>query len=460
MEESILKYLLQDNDYYGKVYPHLKKSHFHSMENAEVFGALHDYVIKYDQKPNVKELGMFIKNSPKLSDAIRPKVIEAYKAAMLDAPIENPQFLIDETEKYIQKIELSDAIFKSAELIENNLPFEGVIGMVENALSITFDTDVGLRYDQSTQDRFEYYTQKIQGIPTGIISVDQALGSGYRKKTLNLTVAPSHGGKSALLVADAANFLLQKQNVLFVSLEMTEYEIARRIDANLLNHPANDLGALGYEEYNRRLNEIHKDAGKLVIKEYSAGTFNTIKLKSLMNDLYAQDGFVPDAIVIDYIGLMASSRMNMAQAGGTYAYYKLVAEELHGFAKKEDLIMLTAAQLNRGAYDNIDSGLDSIADSLGVIQTADTVLAILSNGQLREYKQALLKFLKNRNTGRLSSHLVEAHFDTMRFLDLDEEAQQIDKISNNVQTSYLQNAVDQNQSATPMGGGTSVLNFD
>ena len=109
----------------------------------------------------------------------------------------------------------------------------------------------------------------------------------------------------------------------------------------------------------------------------------------------------------------------MAVAGG-YSFYKSIAEELHGFSKKEDVAILTAAQLNRGAYDNLESGLDSIADSLGVIQTAENVIALLSNGQLRDQNQSLVKFLKNRNTGNLSSHLVGVDFSTVRFTDLDD----------------------------------------
>ncbi len=453
MQNIILKNLLLSPNYFGKVYPHLKPDHFGTMETSTIFKSLQGYFAKYDTTPNIKELGMFMKNSPEIGEAVLPKVISAYKEAMTEAPVENEEFLIDETEKFIQKIELSDAIFKSADLIENNLPFEGVIGMVESALSVTFDSNIGMDYGTTSNDRFDYYTQKIQGSSCGITSVDRALGSGYRRKTLNLRVAPSHGGKSALLINDTANFILKGEDVLFVSLEMTEEEIARRIDANLLNHPANDLGSLGRETYTSRIDNIMSEAGKLIIKEFPAGTFNTIKLKSLLEDL-AADGFKPVHIVIDYIGLMNSSRSSLAQAGGMYQFYKLVAEELHGFGKKHNLVMHTAAQLNRGSYDNLDAGLDSIADSLGVIQTADTVLAILSNQALREEKKTLLKFLKNRNTGQLSSHLVEAHFETMRFLDYDEENQTLENVNAHIQSSTLQSAVSKGS------GDKSVMNFD
>ena len=454
MENIILKNLLTSQEYFGKVYPHLSPLHFQTMETSTIFKALQGYFSKYETAPNIKELGLYIKNSPEISEAILPKVMDTFKEAMLEPPIENPEFLIDETEKYIQKIELSEAIFKSADLIEKNLPFEGVIGMVEKALSVTFDNDVGMDYKGTSSERFDYYTQKIQGSSCGIPSIDRALGSGYRTKTLNLRVAPSHGGKSALLISDTCNFILNGEDTLVVSLEMTEEEIARRVDANLLNHPANDLGSLGKETFTKRMDEITKNAGKLVIKEYPAGTFNTIKLKSLLSDLAAKDNFNPKHIVIDYIGLMTSSRATLSQAGGMYQFYKLIAEELHGFGKKFDKIMHTASQLNRGSYNSLDAGLDSIADSLGVIQTADTVLAILSNDALREEKKSLLKFLKNRNTGQLSAHLVETHFETMRFIDYDEENNILESVNAHIQTSTLQNAVGE------ASINKSVMNFD
>lgn len=457
MTEVILKNLVTNGDFFAKVYQHIKPEHFEKSEHIEIFNALHEFVLKYDAQPNMKELGLQIKSSTTLSDSQKRDVIEEYKSVMLEPPVENQEFLIDETEKFIQKMELSEAIFKSAEIIERDEPFEQVIGMVEKALSVTFDTDTGMNYSISAEERFKYYTQTISGFKLGIRSVDDGLGGGIRRKTLNVAVAPSHGGKSALLVATACNQYLQKEDVLFISLEMPEMEIARRIDANLLNVQANDLGKMRQGEYQKRLEEIDKDSGRLVIKDYSAGTFSVLTLKSLLTELKSKDEFDPSVIVIDYIGLMASSRVTLSQAGGSYAYYKAIAEELHGFSKKENKAIFTAAQLNRGAYDNLESGLDSIADSLGVIQTADVVIAILSNPQLREFKQSLLKFLKNRNTGKLTSHLVEVDFGTSRYTDLDDTQTptglQKDAMES-INASVLQSAVDKGKVKE------KVMNFD
>ncbi len=452
MESVILKNLIVDPEYFAKVFPHLKSSHFSNLENSEIFKALVQYNKEYDATPNPKELGIFIKNSGEVSENIKLKVIGQFKEVILEPSVENKEFLIDQTEKYIQKEELSEAIFKSADLIENDQPFEPIIGMIEKALSISFDYDIGMKYkeEKATLERYDYYTQRISGLSIGLPSVDLALGSGLRSKTLNLIVAPSHGGKSAILMSAASSAYLSGKNVLFISLEMTDMEIARRIDANLLNHPANDLGKLDRKEFESRMKSISEIAGNLVIKDFPSGTFSTLTLKALLNELKSKDGFTPDLICIDYIGLMASTRVSLGTAGG-YAYYKSIAEELHGFSKKEDIIALTAAQLNRGSFDNLESGLDSIADSLGVIQTADNVIALLSNPQLREMNQSLIKFLKNRNTGMLSSHLVETDFSTVRFSDLDEDGveQQVAKANTHVL-----------QKATERDMDTSVINFN
>lgn len=347
MENIILKNLIENNDYFGKVYPHMKSTHFKTLENSELFKIVQEYVIKYDAKPSFKEMSLIIKQSNTIQDSMKPSVIEQFKVIVRDSPIENYDFLLQETEKYIQKIELVDAIYESANIIETDQPFEGVLGCVEKALAVTFDYDTGMQYNGSAEDRYEYYHSNEETVGTGTKTIDKELNGGFSKKSLNVIVAPSHGGKSAYGVSVAAAMLLQKKDVLFLTLEMPEYEIGKRIDSNLLNHPANDLWKLSKDEYIGKMKKMEPNIGRFVIKEYPAGEMSVLKMKALMNELETEDGFKPDAVVIDYLTLMASSRVTLAQAGGNYQYYKAIAEELHGFCKKEDMPVVTFGQLNR-----------------------------------------------------------------------------------------------------------------
>ncbi|MCK5537944.1 MAG: hypothetical protein KAI79_14045, partial [Bacteroidales bacterium] len=163
METTILKNLITDSEFYGKVYPYIEKHHFQSVETSEIFGSLQQYVLKYDTQPNMMELGLFIKNNNTTAENLKTMVIDGYKRIMSDPSVQNKEFLITETEKYIQKIELTNAIIKGAEIIEQDEPFETVVGLVEQAISMNFDADIGLDYKSSVDDRFSYYTEKILG---------------------------------------------------------------------------------------------------------------------------------------------------------------------------------------------------------------------------------------------------------------------------------------------------------
>jgi hypothetical protein len=66
--------------------------------------------------------------------------------------------------------------------------------------------------------------------------------------------------------------------------------------------------------------------------------------------------------------------------------------------------------------------------------------------------QSLIKFLKNRNTGRLSSHLVEVDFATVRFTDLDEDDGTQTAV-NSVNAGVL-------QTATEKEVNTAIMNFN
>jgi len=427
MEELILQNLILDNDYFGKVFGYLDTKHFYNFENIEIFKEIKEMFSEYNTKPTARELGIRLKNSPRIKKDNKQKILDKFKEILLTEPQKNKTFLLSETEKYIQKVELSEAILKSVDIINKGEEFTPVVGLIEKAISINFNYDTGLDYTSDNTDvlLYEYYSQKNNGLTSGVKSLDELLGGGFRPKTLNIVAAPSHGGKSVFLVSVASAQLMKKKNVFYITLEMSEEEIARRIDANLIHHNANDMNKLTFEEYKQKKQEIKKYAGRLKIKEYPSGYMNTLRLESLLTELQNEDGFSPDVIIIDYLTLMSSSRTTLAQAGNNYSYYKNVSEELHGFAKKYNIPVISAAQLNRSAYGNMDAGMESVADSLGIVQTADTFFAILTSDQLKAENLALIKFLKNRNTGKLEVKTVAIDYPKMKFFDYDSDTSSI-----------------------------------
>ncbi len=431
MEESILQMLLTNKMFFSKSYQHLNTDLFQSPENSVIFDTISDYVSEFSAKPSLKEIGLTIKESNKINKNVKETTLNKFKEIAKNEKIENIDFLISKTETWVQKQKLTKSIFKAADIIQTDGAFEPIVGMVTEALQVSFDSDRGLSYQNSIEERAKYYHRKIQGLSTGIPSMDLALGGGYMKKTLNLISAPSHGGKSALLACIAANMVLSKINVLYITLEMSEEETAKRIDANILDIDINTFSTTPIDEITSKFNAVKDKLGELKIKEYPAGTFNTINLEGLVAELEADD-FIPDIIMIDYLGLMSSSRTSLEKSGGTYMYVKTIAEECHGFSKKYDLPVVSAAQLNRSAFGNTEVGMESISESIGLAATADTMVAMIATEQMRDLNQVLIKFLKNRNTGMLDSIMLESNYPKMRYTDWDENKAEMNEISSSV----------------------------
>lgn len=194
----------------------------------------------------------------------------------------------------------------------------------------------------------------------------------------------------------AASMLLNGRNVLYVTLEIDEFDVAKRIDANLLDIDINKIGSIGKSSYVRGINDIKKKTlGKLIINEDISGNFNAIRLKSLLENLKLKKQFIPDVICIDYLGLMKSSAFKEGTTT-SYIYFKAISEEIRLVAKQYDVALITAVQLNRSAYDDSDAGLTGIADSWGITNTADFISVIIQTEELQRLNQYELKQLKSR----------------------------------------------------------------
>ena len=420
MESTVLRSLMTNSEYFDKVYSKLDSSLFSDPNNDTIFSTIKTYVNDYNKKPNLKEIGLTIKESNKINKNLKITSLEKFKELAKDLPIDNIDYMLNQTLLWIQRQRLTHAVFTSADIIQEDGEFEPIVSMFEDALNISFDTSVGLDYSTSVDDRLDYYHSKEVYTSTGLKNLDEALGGGIRPSSLFMFLGPTHSGKTAAKVFTAANFLLQKENVLFITLEMPEMEIAKRIDANLLGTTINDLSELPIQDVKDKFDKIKDKIGKLVIKEYGAGTFNTLHLKSLLNDLSTKQGFKPDAIFIDYLGLMVSPRAG-TQAN-SYEMLGKVAEDLHALAKEthdskdnKGIKVISSSQANRSSMGNVDSGMEAVSESLKIAMTADVMVMLTTTEQMRDLNQQLWKLVKNRYTGQMVSLMMETCFERMMY---------------------------------------------
>lgn len=418
IENTIIQSLLLNKDYFGKVYPHLKLSHFTQIENAEVFKKIQDYYSKYQTFPNKKEVYITLKDIR--ADKLRQSVLEHFKLVMTDEKCFNLEFLIYETELHVKNAEFTEAILSGAEAIQNKKSLEPIYAKMGDAIKIKFDTDLGMEYSDLSR-RLEYYKKKSFGLSMGIPSVDNILDGGIRPKTLNIVAGASHSGKSGMLNHFAAYQTLQGKNGIVFTLEMSEEEWTKRVDANIFNIDINTFRSTPNEVFEKAFNSVKDTLGRLIIKEFPAGEFDVLRLESALYETQIELGIQIDYIVVDYLTLMRSTRLQ--PSSGSYAYFKSVAEELHGFAKKHNLPVFTGQQLNRSGFNNKDAGMENVSDSIGIAQTADVFFIINRTNELDEMGQVALTFSKNRNSGNMSKTIIGFDKSHMRFLDLGREVE-------------------------------------
>lgn len=204
-------------------------------------------------------------------------------------------------------------------------------------------------------------------------------------------------GKSLFMCHVAASCLSEGQNVLYITMEMAEEKIAERIDANLLNIDLDELHTISKENYTRKFSSlINKTQGKLIIKEYPTASASALHFRTLLNDLALKKSFRPDIIFIDYLNICCSSRIKPGANVNSYSYIKSIAEELRGLAVEYSLPILSATQTTRGGFNNSDVELTDTSESFGLPATADFMFALISNEELEDLNQIMVKQLKNR----------------------------------------------------------------
>ena len=358
-----------------------------------------DFILKYNQQPTFDALSIEIDNIRGGTDDTIKSIQETLKELKKDEESTNEQWLVDSTEKFCQEKAIYNAITQSLEIMNGRgkLSKGAIPSLLSDALAISFDPNVGHDYLEQTNERYEHYHRVEERLRFDLDFFNKITKNGVPRKTLNVVMGGVGGGKSLTLCHFSSSYLSMGKNVLYITLELAEEEVAKRIDANLMNITFDDLMALPKDLYDKKIANLkQKTNGKLIIKEYATATASTIHFRSLLNELNLKKGFVPDVIMVDYLNICASSRIKPGNGVNSYTYVKAIAEELRGLAVEFNVPIWSATQLTRSGYTSTDPGMEDTSESFGLPATADFFVALVVTEQLAQLNQIMVKQLKNR----------------------------------------------------------------
>jgi len=410
-----------------KVIPFLKRDYFLDNSDKIIYDKIKDFIDQYNAIPSKDALVISVQNDKSLNEDQYKEVAEAI--LQLDPTEHNKDWLYKETEKFCKDKAIYNAILSSIAIIDGRdkaRTEDGIPQLLQEALGVCFDNNVGHDYIDSSDQRFEFYHKIESRIPFDLDYFNKITNGGMPNKTLNVCLAGTGVGKSLFMCHVAASVLAQNKNVLYITLEMAEERIAERIDANLMNITMDQLKDLPKAIFDNRIEKIKdRTQGKLIIKEYPTAGAHTGHFKALLNELQLKRQFKPDLIIIDYLNICASSRFKGGANINSYTLIKSIAEELRGMAVEENVPILSATQTTRGGYGNTDVELTDTSESFGLPATVDFMFALISTEDLEAMNQLMVKQLKNRyNDPTINKRFViGVDRAKMKLYDLEQSAQ-------------------------------------
>jgi hypothetical protein len=400
------------------------------MEDRLLFKEVAGFILKYNQQPTYDALDIEISDIRGTTDDTVKNMRETLKELNNDTEKTNADWLLDNTEKFCQEKAIYNAITTSLEIMngKGKLTKGAIPSLLSDALGISFDPNVGHDYIEQATDRYDYYHRVEERIPFDLDYFNKVTKNGIPKKTLNIVMAGVGVGKSLTLCHFASSYINQGKNVLYISMELAEEEVAKRIDANVLNVSMDDLMKLPKDLYDKKIDNLkQKTNGKLIVKEYPTASASTVHFRSLLNELNLKKGFVPDVIMIDYLNICASARIKPGNGVNSYTYIKAIAEELRGLAVEYNVPIWSATQLTRSGYGSSDPDLTDTSESFGLPATADFFVALITNEQLEQLNQIMVKQLKNRyaDPARHKRDVIGVDKTKMRLYDVEQSAKDI-----------------------------------
>jgi replicative DNA helicase len=427
IQTHIINHLLNDESYCRRVIPFLQKEYFEGAHGV-VFDLIIKFVAAHNKLPTAQVLSLELRKVSAPDDLLMSSsALISEIAAKSDI---DTDYLIIESEKWCRDRAIYIAIMESISIIDGRGKdqTEGAIpGILSKALGVSFDQAIGHDYINNSDDRFEFYNRTEERIPFDLDYFNKITKGGLPNKTLNVALAGTGVGKSLFMCHCAAGAMEQGKNVLYITMEMAEERIAERIDANLMDIPIDQLENLPKNVFDSKIAKIAKShLGKLIIKEYPTGAAHTGHFRALLNELKLKKNFVPQMIYIDYLNICSSSRMKaMGGSINSYTYIKAIAEEIRGLAVEFNVPIMTATQTTRSGFGNSDVGLEDTSESFGLPATADLMFALISNEELEEANQIMVKQLKNRYNDPVKHKRFVIGIDRsrMKLYDVEESAQ-------------------------------------
>jgi replicative DNA helicase len=438
-EALIIRNLIFNEEYCRKVLPFINPEYFDNIHEKIIFEEVSKFIVKYNSQAS-KEVVLIEAEKRKDLNEETYHLLTEYLTNLENSRVDL-EWLVDTTEKWCRDQAIYLALTECIQIADGDdgkKSRDSIPSILQEALSVSFDQHVGHDLIEDYQRRYDYYTRQEEKIPFDLDYFNKITGGGLSKKTVFLIMAPPNTGKSLAMCSFASGFLAQNKNVLYISLEMSEEKIAKRIDANLLNVNINKLEELSEKVFEDKIIKLaNKTHGKLIIKEYPTSSAHVGHFRGLLNELELKKHFKPDVIFIDYLNICASSKYKSNSSVNSYTYVGEIIKEMRALAFEADVPIVSATQTGRAGSRSTDPDMTDVSDSFASMMTADIAVALIKTEELDQLGQLMFKQIRNRDNDNSQYRRFVVGVDKlkMRLYDVEQSAQ-VEALDVNVDSDY------------------------
>ena len=404
-EQVIIYNILTNDTYLASIIDNLQDKYFDNSDIKSVIGIIKTFYDKRDVIPTLTEIKAYL-TTDETRDMFR-RVVEIVKN--LDNSF-NKDELYENTERFLKEKSVLSTLMSVAKDCETgDINTSDIFNKFEEACNISIQPDTGLDYLNEIDRHIDDLTKQDSTISTGWSWLDEKIDGGYLEhgRAIYVFAGETNIGKSIFLGNTAVNIAKTGKTVLLITLEMSEFVYAKRLSTNITQIPINEL-ATQTDYLKQQLDEYKKTTGgRILVKEFPPSTITCSNLKAYIKKI-SDSGIGIDAIVLDYVNLLTTS-----DAVNSYERVKYITERLRSLSYVFSCPVITATQLNRTGYNEVNPGLETVGESYGLAATADCMFSIWQEEEDSELGVIKLGMMKNRFGQNFGSCCLDIDYATL-----------------------------------------------
>lgn len=334
----------------------------------------------------------------------------------------NTVYVMDQVKRFTTTQNLKIGIQKAAELIHNNqeMASEEVYELLHGLLH---DRQVDFSPGSTLSDYksvLEYMESKQSEFCTGISVLDEK-GIIPSRQEVMLFLAPSGRGKTWFLVHIGKMALMRRKRVLHVTLEMSEEQVLLRYYQSFMGAAKRsgkventvlevsddyakvitgfDVNKFEPDYYfsskyisddmeSYVLHQLGPKSDNIRVKQFPSGQLTLENLIAYLDNLEVMEGFIPDIIILDYIGLMKFNISNYRLDLGR------VYKEFRGLLSERNVAGVTAQQTSRASFGAKQVRAEDTSEDISLIHTSDVAMSLSSTQ--REHDKGLARLFLDK----------------------------------------------------------------